>query len=196
MLSTEPGKETAPIRGREGPSGRRPLLADTRGVTLIEMVMSIVIIGIVAFVVGDSIIMGMKAYLTADERVEALQKGRYTLERIEREVRNSIQISNATATATTLCFEGITDATVVSFRYSGTQVTREELGGGLPACPGAGGTVLADGITAFAFSYLQNSGVAEATPSALTRRIAASLTSTTGGESMDMRTEIYPRNIW
>jgi prepilin-type N-terminal cleavage/methylation domain-containing protein len=166
-----------------------------RGFTLIELVMVVVIISIVAFIVGDSLIIGMRAYFAAEDRTEAIEKGRVTLERIEREVRNAVLIDNATADSATLCFNDIY-ARTVSFRYSGTQVLRQEwTPANTGACPGAGGTVLADGITAFSFTY-NGTGVVDATPTASTKRVWVSLTSTSGDESIDLQSQAYPVNLW
>ncbi len=166
-----------------------------RGFTLIELVMVMVIVMVVAFVVGDSVVMGVNAYFAAGNRGEAIDKGRLALERMQREIRNSIEFSNATASTTALCFDDIYGDTI-SFRYTGTRVVREEVAGGLASCPGAAGVTLADGITAFSFSYIQNSGAVEAAPSALTKRVGISLTSSAGSESIELRTQAYPVNVW
>ncbi len=168
---------------------------NNKGFTLVELVMVTVIVAIVAFIVGDSLYMGIKGYLTAEDRVEAVEKGRAAMERIERETRNSILFSNAASNATILCFNDVYGKTT-SFRYSGTQITRQEIAGGLGGCPGAGGNVLADDIAAFAFSYIQNSGVSNTTIYDSTRRIGITLTSTSDAESIELESEAYPVNVW
>lgn len=167
-----------------------------RGMTLIELVMVMVIISIVAFVVGDSLVMGLRAHFAAEDRVEATEKGRTAMERLEREIRNAISISNATASTTELCFDDIYGRTV-SFRYAGTQVIRQEWSPpDITACPGGGGAPLADGITSFSFGYVDDMGAVQATPGAATRRVRVELTSASGDESIDLETEAYPANVW
>lgn len=169
-----------------------------KGVTLIELVMVTVIVSIIAFIVGDSLLTGMRAYFVAEDRTEATEKGRAALERIEREVRNAVLISNSTADATNLCFNDIY-ARTVSFRYSGTDITREEWATNIALCPDGGGAggdmVLAGDISAFQFAYINGSG-AQATPDDTTERISITATSDSGGESIDFRTQVYPVNVW
>ncbi len=170
-------------------------MGDERGATLIELAMVMVIISIVAFVVGDSLVMGVQAYLTADERVEATEKGRATVERLEREIRNASLISTATADASTLCFDDMYGRTV-SFRYSGSRVLREEwTPPDITACPGGAGTALAEVITSFSFGYVNGSGP-QAAPDSTTERVRINLTSASGSESVDFETEAYPVNAW
>jgi len=173
------------------------MIRGEKGFTLIELVMVTVIIAIIAFIVGDSLIMGMKAYFVAEDRTEAIEKGRSTMERLEREIRNAIVIDNATASTTNLCFNDIYDRTV-SFRYIGTDVTREQWASNISLCataPNGAEVVLANDITAFAFAYNGTAGV-ESTPSASTKRVWISLTSTSGSESVQFESQVYPVNIW
>lgn len=167
-----------------------------RGITLIELVMVMVIVSIVAFVVGDSLVMGLRAHFAAEDLVEATEKGRTAMERLEREIRNAIAISNATASASVLCFDDIY-ARTVSFRYAGTQLLRQEWSPpDIAACPGAGGAPLAEGITSFSFGYVDDLGAVQAAPGPATRRVRVNLTSAFGDESVALETEAYPANVW
>lgn len=167
-------------------------MGDRRGATLVELVMIMVLVLVLAFALGDTLFSGAKAYLFGSNRNEAVEQGRTALEMIARELRNGHTIT--TATATELCF---TDAsgTTLSFRHAGTDISREEIVVGPAGCPGAGGNVLATGITSFAFSYIQADGSSDPAPPAATERVRITLTSTVSDAAVDMETEITPRNL-
>ncbi len=171
------------------------MIRNEKGATLIELILVGIIVAIIAFIVGDSLVMGLRAYFVAEDRVEATEKGRIAMERLEREIRNAILISNATADASNLCFNDVYGRTV-SFRYGGNQIVREEwTPANIGGCPGAGGISLADEITAFSFGYINGSGP-QPMPDNSTMRVGISATSASGSESIEFETEAYPVNVW
>jgi prepilin-type N-terminal cleavage/methylation domain-containing protein len=173
-------------------------IGNKSGVSLIELVMVMVIVSIIAFIIGDSLRIGISAYFTAEDRTEAIEKGRVALERIERETRNAVMIDNSSAGAAQLCFNDMY-ARTVSFRYTGTEVTREEWPADITLCPdggGAGGeSVLVGDISPFSFYFVNGSGP-QATPDGTTKRILVNATSVSGVESVDLQTQAYPVNVW
>jgi prepilin-type N-terminal cleavage/methylation domain-containing protein len=169
-----------------------------RGVTLIELIMVMVIIAIIAFVIGDSLRIGLRAYFAAEDRTEAIEKGRVALERIERETRNAVLIDNSTAGASQLCFNDMY-ARTVSFIYAGTDITREEWTADISLCPDGGAAggeaVLAGDISEFAFYFVNGSGP-QPTPDSTTEMVLVNATSASGDESVKLQTQAYPVNVW
>lgn len=166
-------------------------LSDNKGFTIIELVITMVLIGIVAYIAADAMSTGFKAFFVTDNRKEALDQARIAMERMTREIRNVRSSSDiGTANPTEFCFINI-EGTRVSFRYSANAITREE-----PAvCPGSGGNTLANSVTGFSFSYLQSNGSPDPTPPNNTKRITINLTTTISGESVTLQSEVWPRNL-
>jgi len=166
------------------------------GFTLIELVMTMVLIGIIAYIVATALTTGIKAYFMTDFRKEALDQSRIAMERMTREIRNVRSSSDiwASSDATRFCFTN-TDGTTVSFRYPGNTVVREEGLANLAACPGAAGNTLATSITPFLFQYIDNTGAVGAFSAATTKRIRITITATKNTESVTLQSEVWPRNL-
>ncbi len=165
---------------------------DHRGFTLVELVMTMVLIGIVAFIVADAMLTGIRAFFVTDYRKEALDNGRIAVERMTREMRNVRSLSDIeTANASQFCFINV-NGVRISFRYANPNIIREEGGA---ACPGVAGNTLATNIDAFTFSYIQADGTPDPAPPAKTRMIGINLTSTISGESVQLQSEVYLRNL-
>ncbi|MBI4683862.1 MAG: type II secretion system protein [Nitrospirae bacterium] len=163
-----------------------------KGFTLIELVITMVLISIVAFIAADAISTGLKAFFATDNRNEALQQVRIAMERTTREIRNVRSSADVgTGNATQFCFIN-TDGTMVSFRYSSNTIIREEPA----ACPGGAGNTLANNITALTLSYIRSDGTSDAAFSAAnTKRIRLVITSTVSGESVTLQSEVWPRSL-
>jgi prepilin-type N-terminal cleavage/methylation domain-containing protein len=132
----------------------------TRGWTLIELIMVIVIVGILAVFVGPVLMNAVRAYDRTQATVNAYAKMRYALERITREVAavrrnpaNTTALDISTMTATNLQFFK-EDGTEVAITIAGTNVTVNYVGTGT-------GT-LTDQATALTFTYYRHDGAAAA----------------------------------
>lgn len=114
------------------------------GFTLVELLMVMVLIGIIAASTAMLVLQGTRAYGDLITRKEALHNPRLVLERVSREVRQ------ASAVGLSACQLNITttDRGVINvFRDAATNTVR--IGGaGQPA----GGSILADGISALCFN--------------------------------------------
>lgn len=169
-------------------------LQEARGFTLIEVVLTIVLVGIVAGVAAVIIMQGTSAYSTGRSRLEAHEQARFALERMAREVRQIRSRAAApvddilTMTPAGLEFIDL-GGTQVGFRLSGSTLERREDGGPWQ--------VLATGITAPAgalFTYFDAAGAGGASQAALWS-IGIELSATQGQESLTLRTVVHPRNF-
>ena len=161
------------------------------GMTLIELVLGMVLIGIVALVVANALSTGIDAFFTTDNRKEALDQGRIALDRMAKEIRNVRNASAiTTATATTFTFTD-TSGTSISFALGGGNITRNA-------------DTLAVGISnatfpSCIFSYIESGGTETQSPTApqmLTiKRIKIGFKATAGSESVTLQTEVWPRNL-
>ena len=168
-----------------------------KGFTLIELVITMVLIGIIAYIVAIALSTGIKAYFTTDFRKEALDQSRIAMERMTREIRNvrSSADVDVGSNASQFCFTDI-NGTRISFRYDGaSNILRGEGGAG---CPGAVENTLATNITSLLFEYVDNTGAVSGGGgfvTGTTRRIRITLTATKNNESVTLQSEVWPRNL-
>ncbi|MCX5717824.1 MAG: type II secretion system protein [Nitrospirae bacterium] len=162
-----------------------------RGVTLIELVITMVLMGIVALVVANALSTGIKGNLTTDNRKEALDQARVAMERMRREIRNlNNSASVTTSSATQFCFTD-TESTLIDYSYSNPNVTRDT-----GNCAAGGGATLSTNITSLSFVYLRADGTTDAAFSAAnTKLIRITLTSTISSEAVQLQSEVWPRNL-
>lgn len=97
----------------------KPNLPLARGFTLIELIITVIVIGIMAAALAPLMASSLRAYDDIRGDVEVLDKLRYATERIAREVRE-INYSNAT---TSLGFNFIDPATNATYSASGMGAT-------------------------------------------------------------------------
>lgn len=151
------------------------------GFTLIELVITIILMSIVSVISMQMLSQGLTAYLTAQNVVTADQQARLALERMVRDLR-SIGSSNAITTATSAQFT-FTDLSGTSFNYalSGTNLM-------------VNNQILANGITSLTLSYYDSSGNTTSTLSAI-RYITISINVTQSNANFTVSTSIYPMNL-
>ena len=154
------------------------------GVTLVELIITIVLVGIISGIGAIFVMKGTQAYVAQDQRAAITDQGRLGIERMIREIRT---IRSQTATdiptwnATTFQFTDLT-ATSITYTLAAGTLTRN-------------GTALAGNITALGFSYLQRDGVTAATAASNIWGIQISVTLTRGGETQTFRTRVHPRSF-
>jgi type II secretory pathway pseudopilin PulG len=162
------------------------------GITLIELVITMVLIGIIAYIVATALSTGIKAYFVTDLRKEALDQARIAMERMAREIRNVRDNTSITAAdADTFTFTD-TDGTLITFELSGTNLMRNTntLSVGISSLAGAPFTT---GI----FAYVMADGTITQTPAPLSaiRGIKIGLKSTVQTETVELYSEVWPRNL-
>jgi prepilin-type N-terminal cleavage/methylation domain-containing protein len=154
------------------------------GVTLIELVITIVIIGIIAGITGLLLLSGAQDYAALDTRAELTNQGRLSIERMARElrlIRSATAADIPTMTAAALSFVDLS-GNAVAYASGGGSVTRN------------GVALASSGSATLAFSYFQKSGAVAAT-AAQVWVIQMDMTFTTGAESQSFRVRVHPRNF-
>lgn len=166
-----------------------------RGVTLIEMVLAIVLIGIIGAIAAEAFLYSTSSVLTGNAVRESMQVNRLALERMIREIRG---VANDTSviTANATKFEFIDSAgDTVSFELSGVDLNRV-----FTDPPAAAVTnTLAAGVSSLAFTYLNNTGgaaVPTVSPAATDIwLVQISVTVGTGSEAVPLRSQVHPRSF-
>ena len=183
-----------------------PYSRHSGGFSLVELVFSIMLIGMMA-TVGSSIIADT---FTTTRRVNAANASadhaRYAVERLAREIREARYgaagtIDSSTLTPTKLCFVN-TSGVTVAIIGDGTNLKLGHTSGVSPTCtPGTPATLSTQvAANGFALAYLDASGAVINSPSSnviLIRFVQITLTvkdTATSGESTTQRTRVALRN--
>lgn len=183
---------------------RHNRLQDT-GFTLIEIIITIVIIGIIASIVAGIISQGASLYSAEDSRSNVQYQARLAVERVARDLRMIRRASDfGTAnypavpvlgtlinpTATSLSYKDMT-GTIVTYSFDNATST-------LKRTVAATDYVLAKGVTAFTFTVYNSANppvVMPAGASALAWVIQVDVTDQQGSETTQMRTRVHPMNF-
>ncbi|MDH4163663.1 MAG: type II secretion system GspH family protein [Nitrospirota bacterium] len=158
----------------------------SNGFTLVEIVITIVLIGVLSGIAAMIILQGVRSYSGEQTRSDAHYQARIAMERMAREIRliRSQGADIITMANNDLRFIDVTGATI-GFSWAGPVLSRWN---------GASNDLLASGITAFTFNYYQQDGVTAASPADLWF-VEITMTASAGGETFDMRTRVHPRNF-
>lgn len=170
-----------------------------KGFTLIEVLMSIVVIGIISAVAATLLLQGARSFQTIDSLKELTQQGTLALERISRELRLM-----ACTKAGNACVPQATDITAMNpseIRF----VNADSIGRGFRIDAGAiklrqGSAsgdpedVLASGASSLTFEYLKKDGSGAAAVTDVWT-INVTLTLQSGPESLDFKASVHPRSF-
>jgi len=178
---------------RHGNHGRTGV--SMTGFTLIEMIMTIVILGVIVALGANMIGGSMLAYFAGRDLTELDTRGRMAVERLTRELR---AVRSATATDLNIATLGqvrFNDmrGNSVCFYLAGTQLMRSA--DFAAACGTTGPQVLVDGVSALNFTYLLNDGVNATNNPTLVYYIIVQYTVTVSGANHTYRATVHPRNI-
>lgn len=157
------------------------------GFTLIEIVITIVIVGVLAGIASLIILQGIRAYSDEEARSNVHYQARFAMERMAREIRLIRSASLTDITSMTNLNLRFTDAngSATGFNWANPILNRWN---------GVGNDVLATGITEFNLNYFQQDGVTPAAAATLWF-VEITMTSQQGTESLQMRTRVHPRNF-
>jgi prepilin-type N-terminal cleavage/methylation domain-containing protein len=161
----------------------------SRGFTLVEVVITIVIVGIISGIASLILLQGVRAYSDGQSRSDVHYQARLAMERMGREIRlvRSRTVADIPVMNPTLFLFTDSQGVQMGFRLNAGAVQRTQDNG-------TTWQTLATGVTALNFSYLQQDGV---TPAAATTLwfVAIEMTDQQGSETLQMRTRVHPRNF-
>lgn len=174
---------------------------NTKGFTLIEIIVTLVLVGILTAVAGLWISQAAGAFILAQQNVETMQKGQIAITRLIKEVNVIGTVSSGTPTGITFMSYGSNvdtgggagSLTTRSICYSAGTVSINDSGD----CTGA--ATLVDNVLNFSLKYYaayNGVGVGQGGwISGSTRLVDITLTlNGAGGTPMDFTARVYPRN--
>ncbi len=146
-------------------------LSDQNAFTLIEVIVSLVLLGILATIVGIGLVQVTKGYVFSKENSASAQKVQIAMTRIVKELGAATVITAATEHSVSYARAGMSTATIMLtgnlVQISGTYLPATNL----PA------TTLLDKVTDLTLTYFDAAGAAPATTAEI-RRIDITLTVT------------------
>jgi prepilin-type N-terminal cleavage/methylation domain-containing protein len=166
------------------------------GFTLVEIIITIVIIGIIAGLAAMIILQGARTYSAEDSRSNAHYQVRLAVERMAREIR-LIRSQTAgdipTMAASDLVFCDVTGK-AVEFQLAGAVLNRRESATCSPLAWGGWNALSSSGVNSLTFTYLDSTGAGGATAANLWS-VVIDVTDQQGSETMNMRTRVHPMNF-
>jgi prepilin-type N-terminal cleavage/methylation domain-containing protein len=154
------------------------------GFTLVELVISIVLVGILAGLGAQMLGRTFEIYALGRESAQGDWQGRLALERITRDLRMALgRASLAIVPATAITFSDM-DGNNVNYVLAGNQLQRN-------------GRALADDISALQFTYLRSDGrTAEAADPNQVYYVTVAFNVTRAGVAVPTRATVRPRGFW
>lgn len=161
------------------------------GFSLIEMVVSIVVLGVLAAVTAPVFTTSMRTYVESDAHLTTLSKARYATERIARELRE-VQYNSGTGT---FSFTAMGANSVTFTKWNGTTVALSVAGANVNMryTPPNVTAPLTDELGSLTLAYLDSTGAGGATP-ATVRGIDVTLTLTNRGATHTQRVHVGLRS--
>ncbi len=154
--------------------------AQSRAVTLIEMIIAITLVGIVAGILGSLMHQMTLTYVVAQNSNEISWQTRLALFRFERELGETTALISGSS-PTKLRFASGQDGTTIEYKRYGTNLARN-------------GVVIAQHVTALAFSELDQNFNSTSTLNQV-RCINISMTLNFENQTSPLATTVCPRNL-
>lgn len=174
-------------------------MADQKGFTLIEMVMSLVLLGIIAVTAGMLIYQGTRSYETLSDQSEAARQASLALERVSRELRSMRCTPSGNSCTPTSTDVPVMTASEVRFLNGSLEGRGLRLDADtLRLRTGTGNTdpeyALATGITALTFEYLKPDGSTASLPDEIWT-INVNMSFTHGQAVLPVKASVHPRGF-
>lgn len=175
---------------------------DSRGFTLIEVIMVIILLGIIGSIAATIIYQGARSYGEEEVRKDLTTQGRIAIERMAREIRlvNCIASgNNCTPDNTTITFWTAAGFRFVNINYEGRGF--QTSGTDLVLCSVSDCTasdILASNVSSLSFTYYDNAGgmlTPGVSPVGSIWTIVAALTLARDNQSVNFRIQIHPRSF-
>jgi prepilin-type N-terminal cleavage/methylation domain-containing protein len=176
-------------------TSRPSLITRQRGFTLMEVTVSVVLLGILS-VVGTTMI-SSSFYTTRVISTQhlAYSAARYAMERMSREIRemeyntatSTLSLSSMTSTQLSFVKTGMAGTSNVTFQYTAPTLS-------MSYPPNASAT-LATNISSFSFTYLDADRLVTAIPNDVRFVRIAMTTSPSGAQALSLVTQINLRNL-
>src|SRR6266446_4428378 len=170
------------------------------GFTMIEAILSILILGILAVIIGSPLIQGSLAWQEVSARKDATQFVRLGMDRMVRELRNTQRLANNTpnvAEVTTgpTCIR-FTDVlgNLILYKLNGTSLDRAT--GGTCASPTSANSLVSN-VTSFTITCYSNANAVITCSSNLSsiRRLLLQLVVTQGTEAVELDSQVTLRPL-
>jgi MSHA biogenesis protein MshO len=183
----------------------RPIMRRHSGFTLIELIASIVVLGIISAAGAPVLVRSVQAYNSTLNTVTTLDKLRYATDRIAREIRESTY-NSSTSTSSLNMSTTAPSFTKVDYLISGTTISSTTYtvlvstsgsNVNISYTPSGGSdtvAVLTDQLSSLQFAYYDNAGTSTTLATAV-HYVEIRLTLTANGQSYSSRTRVALRNI-
>jgi prepilin-type N-terminal cleavage/methylation domain-containing protein len=161
------------------------------GFTLIEVVITIVLVSVLASTAAVFMLQGVKSYSIEQSRSTVHYQARLAVEQMAREIR---LIRNVNLAGPDISIMNPTDISFTDIQNN--QVRFQLNAGSIRRSPDNGTTwqPLASGVTALNFSYLQQDSTSSISATTLWF-VVIDVTVQKGSETLEMRTRVHPMNF-
>lgn len=154
------------------------------GFTLIELIMTIVIVGIISFIAAQMFLFGFDGYQVVAEREGNLEDGRFALHMLERDLRGWASRDGLVPDASRLEFKDLNDQTII-YEFIGDKLYRNTY-------------LVSENLEQFEFSYLRSDGQKIASPAdsiAFIWSVSVKVGVRKGTNVITLQTQVHPRNL-
>ncbi|MGD0278174.1 MAG: type II secretion system protein [Smithella sp.] len=174
-------------------------IGSQKGFTLIEVIATLVIVGILAALAGFGIVEAVKGYMTVKQNSTGTQKAQLAMSRIDRELIEMTALSSA-ANSTSLPIQNVTQVdanlNLIGNRTVGFDSSTNTVRIALGSNTLASGDILIDNVKSFTFTYYQGSNALTTYPAGQDDLLSAVAVNMTliNPTNMTLSAVVYPRN--
>lgn len=172
-----------------------------KGVTIMEVIMAIVILGIISGTVAYIMLQGTRSFGALAVREDLKGEGTLAIERISRELRlaRCTTVGNSCSpTASDITGMAADEVRFVNINYEGVGFRREAASNTVKLRRGSGAAdpedTLSGDVSSLVFEYLKKDGTAAASVSEVWL-IGFTLTLSRGSETIDFKSAVHPRSL-